>query len=151
MSITRFDYRRWCKASYAREIIFFSTDVRCSPDVTLSKETTAEFKERMRQGGDNAQDSELTSCMSRTVLSNGPLHQSTFQSLLVVPSTGRSTRSKPSSAFRSSWHRSMRDSRDSILQTIRECILRPSRTHVTDLIAIFKRSKAYLALATLQQ
>lgn len=31
---------------------------RCMTDVTLSKETTADFKERMRQAGDNVQDSE---------------------------------------------------------------------------------------------
>lgn len=36
----------------------FKTDVSSGfSDVTISKETTAEFKERMRQGGDIASDS----------------------------------------------------------------------------------------------
>jgi cullin 1 len=36
---------------------------RLLSDVTLSKETTADFKERMRQSGDNVQDSEYISVL----------------------------------------------------------------------------------------
>lgn len=37
-------------------MIFYAD--RLLSDVTLSKETTADFKERMRQSGDNVNDSE---------------------------------------------------------------------------------------------